>query len=94
MQNIIVDGIYTHCSSSDEKDPSYTNLQIKRFKEVLAGLEEIKLPIPLRHMANSGAVIGHPDAHFNAVQTRFVFIRDVSCGRGIKEHPYQAGNEL
>ena len=68
MQNIIIDGIYTHCSSSDERDPSYTNLQIKRFKEVLAGLEAIKLHIPFRHMANSGAIIGHPDAYFNAVR--------------------------
>ncbi len=68
MQNIIVDGIFTHCSSSDEKDPSYTNLQIQRFKEVLAGLEEIKLHIPLRHMANSGAIISHPEACFNAVR--------------------------
>lgn len=68
MQNIIVDGIFTHCSSSDEKDPSYTNLQIKRFKDVLAGLEEIKLHIPFRHMANSGAIIGHPDAHLNTVR--------------------------
>jgi alanine racemase len=68
MQNIIVDGIFTHCSSSDEKNPSYTNLQIQRFKEVLAGLEEIKLHIPLRHMANSGAIISHPEAYFNAVR--------------------------
>lgn len=68
MQNIIVDGIFTHCSSSDEKDPSYTGLQIQRFKEVLTGLEAINLHVPLRHMANSGAIIGHPDAYFNAVR--------------------------
>ncbi|OOP54935.1 MAG: alanine racemase [Candidatus Brocadia carolinensis] len=68
MKNLSLGGIYTHCSCSDEKESTYTDLQISRFREVLAGLDAVKICIPLRHMANSGAIIGHPDAHFTMVR--------------------------
>ena len=68
MKNLFIDGIYTHCSSSDEKESAYTNLQTGRFKDILAALDEIKICIPLRHMANSGAIIGYPDAYFTMVR--------------------------
>lgn len=68
LKNILIDGIYTHCSCSDERDPEYTHLQIKRFKEVLAALNAMHITIPLRHMANSGAILSHPDAYFNMVR--------------------------
>lgn len=68
IKNLFISGIYTHCSCSDEKDSTYTNLQIKRFKDVLAGLDEIKIHIPLRHMANSAAILGYPDVYFDMVR--------------------------
>ncbi len=68
IKNIFIDGIYTHCSCSDEKESAYTNLQIRRFRDVLATLDAMKIGIPLRHMANSGAIIGYPDAYFTMVR--------------------------
>ncbi|GAN32385.1 MAG: alanine racemase [Candidatus Brocadia sp. AMX2] len=68
MKNLFIGGIYTHCSCSDEKESVFTNLQIKRFKDVLAALGAIMADIPLKHMANSGAIIGHPDAYFTMVR--------------------------
>lgn len=68
MKNLSVGGIYTHCSCSDEKESAYTDLQISRFRDVLARLDEIKIPIAVRHMANSGAIIGHPHAYFTMVR--------------------------
>lgn len=65
MKGLLIDGIYTHCSCSDEKESEYTYLQIKRFKDVLAALDAIEVRVPLRHMANSGAILGYPDAYFN-----------------------------
>lgn len=68
MKNLSLAGIYTHCSCSDELESAYTDLQISRFREVLAGLDAAKIYIPLKHMANSGAIIGHPDAYFTMVR--------------------------
>lgn len=68
MKNLSIGGIYTHCSGSDERESAYTDLQISRFRDVLAHLDAIKIRIPLRHMANSGAIIGHPNAYFTMVR--------------------------
>ena len=35
MKNSFIEGIYTHCSSSDEKDSSFTHLQIKDLETYL-----------------------------------------------------------
>jgi len=68
LKNLLIEGIYTHCSSSDEKDSAFTNLQIKRFRDVLDALDASKACIPLRHMANSGAILGYPEAYFTMVR--------------------------
>lgn len=68
MKNLFIGGIYTHCSSSDEKDPAYTNLQTKRFRDVLTTLDTMNIDIPLKHMANSGAIIGYPDTYFTMIR--------------------------
>ena len=68
MKNLLIEGIYTHCSSSDEKEKEFTNLQIKRFKDVLTMLDTLKIFIPFKHMANSGIIINYPDAYFNMVR--------------------------
>lgn len=68
LKNLLIDGIYTHCSSSDEKDSAFTNLQIKRFRDVLTALDSMNARIPLRHMANSGAILGYPEAYFTMVR--------------------------
>ncbi|MDR4508545.1 MAG: alanine racemase [Candidatus Brocadiaceae bacterium] len=68
MKSLLTEGIYTHFSSSDEKDRSYTSLQMKRFFAVLAELGAKKLTIPLKHVANSGAILGYPESSFTMVR--------------------------
>ncbi|HHT9110287.1 MAG TPA: alanine racemase, partial [Candidatus Brocadiaceae bacterium] len=68
MKNLSIEGIYSHFSSSDEKEPHFSKLQILRFKDILASLDALNIHIPLRHMANTGAIIGYPDAYFNMVR--------------------------
>ena len=68
MKNLFIEGIYTHCACSDEKETGYTNLQIKRFKDVLTALDAINIHIPLKHMANSGAIMNYPDSYFNMIR--------------------------
>jgi len=68
MKNLFIEGIYTHCSSSDEEDSAYTHLQIKRFREILTELGENNIYVPLQHMANSSAILKHPESHFTMVR--------------------------
>jgi alanine racemase len=68
FKNIIIDGIYSHLANSELKDLSFTHLQLERFSEVLSFFEKHSLRMPLRHIANSGAILQMPDSNFDLVR--------------------------
>lgn len=64
-----IEGIYSHFANSDAADLSYTHLQLGRFQQVLAFYEKRGLPAPpLRHIANSGAILQLPESHLDMVR--------------------------
>ncbi len=62
------EGLMTHLADSDNADPSYTVTQLERFRAVIRYAQAEKLSPPLIHVANSGAILGHPEARFTAVR--------------------------
>lgn len=67
-KNIDVEGIYSHFASSDSSDLSFAKLQIERFNEALSFYEKHSLPLPLKHISNSGAILQMPEANFDMVR--------------------------
>ncbi len=67
-RNIRIDGIYSHLSNSEVQDLSYTRTQLERFQEVLRFFEKHSIEIPLRHIANSGAILQMPEANLDLVR--------------------------
>jgi len=68
QKNVEIEGIYSHFANSDSSDLTHSNLQLERFNEVLRFYENHSLPIPIRHMANSGAVLQIPESYFDMVR--------------------------
>ncbi|MBU4128536.1 alanine racemase [bacterium] len=68
IPELVVEGIFTHFSTADEEDKSFTKEQIKKFKEILEKLEKEKINIPLKHAANSAGILGFPESYFNMVR--------------------------
>jgi alanine racemase len=68
LAHLEVEGIFTHFASSDSADKSYANRQLQRFMDFLDRLERAGLSPPLKHTANSGAVIDMPDSHLDMVR--------------------------
>ena len=68
IPNIQIVGVYTHFATSDEKDKSFANLQLHRFKVALKNIESLGFKIPIKHAANSGAILDIPDATFDMVR--------------------------
>lgn len=68
LPGIVVSGIYSHFASADQKDKSFAQIQLMRFREVTVQLKEAGLLPPLIHMANSAAIIDLPESHFNLVR--------------------------
>lgn len=68
LEGLEVLGIYSHFSTSDEKDKSYANEQLFKFKKVMADLKALGIEIPLKHISNSGAIIDMPETYLNGVR--------------------------
>ena len=72
LPNLVFEGIYTHFSVSDEADPDsrdYTLKQFQLFQDVISAVEEQSgIRFPIRHCANSGAVISYPQTNLDMVR--------------------------
>lgn len=62
------EGLYSHFSTSDERDKTYADLQISRFREMLSRVKALACGPSIIHMAASGAILDLPDSYFDAVR--------------------------
>ncbi|HEX5660336.1 MAG TPA: alanine racemase [Polyangiales bacterium] len=67
-EHVQVEGIFTHFATADERELAHAQLQLERFQEVLRFYERRSLPTPLRHAANSGAILQLPASYFDLVR--------------------------
>jgi alanine racemase len=64
-----IEGIFSHFANADLVDMSDAHNQLERFYEALYFYEKHSLPLPpLRHMANSPAILQLPQARFDMVR--------------------------
>jgi alanine racemase len=68
-RSINLEGIYSHFANADLPDLTDARNQLDRFQEVLSFYEKHSLPPPpLRHMANSPAILQLPEANFDMIR--------------------------
>ena len=67
-KNVSIEGIYSHLANSESDDLTHTKLQLERFNEVLTFFEKHSLSAPLRHIANSGAILQIPESNLDMVR--------------------------
>ncbi|MCQ3935950.1 MAG: alanine racemase [Chloroflexi bacterium] len=82
-RHLEVEGIYTHLANSEKVDRKYSLLQLERFQEILRFYEKNSLPMPMRHVCNSGGILNLPEAHFDMVRPGVLFY-GIYPGRGIE----------
>lgn len=72
LENLDIEGIFSHFSTSDEADSSYTMRQLDIFLKFCTRLESEGISIPIRHIANSAAIISYPETHLDMVRAGIV----------------------
>lgn len=72
LPNLFIEGIFSHFATSDEKDSSYTLKQFDEFIKVCDQLKEKGLSIPIRHIANSAAIMSYPEMHLDMVRAGII----------------------
>lgn len=65
---IEIEGIFSHFSTSDEYDGSYTRLQFNRFMSVIGDLKKRGVNIPIKHICNSAGIMMYPEMHLDMVR--------------------------
>ena len=76
LSHLEIEGAFTHLAMSDTPDAhgiigwgnAYTQMQIEKFRQVVAQLEAMGIVLRYRHIANSPAVLNRREAHFNLVR--------------------------
>ena len=89
LKNIEIEGLYSHFSTADEEDKSFTEEQFKRFMYAVDKLEKEGIEIPLKHIGNSATVIDLPKFSLDGVRVGIMLygLRPSSFVREIKLHP-------
>ena len=72
LPNIFIEGIFSHFATSDEKDSAYTKKQFSEFMAVCGLLKKKGLDIPIRHIANSAAIMMYPETHLEMVRAGII----------------------
>ncbi len=63
-----IEGVFSHFAAAHAADPSFTKLQFARFQEATEFFPRHGLPMPMRHIANSGAILQHPETILDMVR--------------------------
>lgn len=68
LQNMEIEGMFTHFARADESDLTPAREQLDRYLVFAGLLEEKGIHIPLKHCSNSAGIIRMPQANLDAVR--------------------------
>lgn len=68
MENIKIQGSYSHQARADEKDKTIAHMQAERFIKFMDMLQKRNIIIPIKHIANSATIIDLPQYYFDMVR--------------------------
>lgn len=68
LDNLIVEGIFTHFAKADEYDKEDTFKQLEKYRHVIDVLKSENIDIPIKHVSNSAATLDLQECDFNMVR--------------------------
>lgn len=69
---LTVEGLFTHFSTADEVDKSYSKLQMNKYDNFVKLLEEKNMYIPIKHMCNSAGIMEFDNHRFDMVRSGII----------------------
>lgn len=68
LDGIKIEGIFTHFATADEENKEFANTQFEVFTDFVKKLEDNGVYIPIKHIANSAAIIDMPQTTLDMVR--------------------------
>lgn len=72
LPNLLIEGIFSHFSTADEEDLTYTKEQFAKFNWFVNELDKAQISIPLKHIANSAGIMEYPESYMNMVRAGII----------------------
>ena len=79
FESLDLGGLLSHLSSADDADHSFTETQIKNFKQAIEKGRSLGLSLPLNSLANSAGVMAHRESHFDLVRPGIMLYGGLPC---------------
>ena len=67
LEGLTIEGIFSHFAASDANS-DFTQEQFTRFMHIIGTLEDFGLHIPIKHISNSGGILGFPECNLDMVR--------------------------
>lgn len=68
LKNLEVEGLLTHLAEADEEYKGFSKEQLETFLRVMEVVNGLGFNPPLKHIANSAAIVDYSPSHFNLVR--------------------------
>ena len=68
LENICLEGVFSHFAITHDRNPSFFTNQIHIFKQAISIFSDNNIDIPYIHMASSLPAIDNPESRFNMVR--------------------------
>ena len=68
LDEVVLDGVSTHCPVADEPDNPFTARQLRHFDDVVADVRAAGIDPGIVHAANSAATLVHPASRYDLVR--------------------------
>ncbi len=72
LPGLELEGAFSHFAAADSKDKTYTKQQLAAFQKALDAIEARGIDIPIRHIAESAAILEIPEAHYDMVRVGII----------------------
>lgn len=68
LPKVEIEGVFSHFATADCKDKTFTERQFEQFLWFVNEIQSKGIKIPIKHIANSGAIIDSPHTHLDMVR--------------------------
>ncbi|MDO5408859.1 MAG: alanine racemase [Lachnospiraceae bacterium] len=72
IPGIVIKGIFTHFSTADEADKTYTRQQMEQYDRFVRLLAERGVEIPVKHVCNSAGIMEFEDHRYDMVRSGII----------------------
>lgn len=72
LPGLVLEGVFSHFATADDRDKTYARAQLAAFQRALAAIEARGIHVPLRHIAESAAILELPEAHLDMVRVGII----------------------